>query len=162
MFEREYARRKAVRRVIREHRDRPCGERRPLVVVFGYKVHRDSRFAQTSAQNGLVYAVSIHPGAAKPRQWSGMNIHDPAAILRDDGCGHQSQVSCQRDDVNVVRVKNALQVAVAASIERHCLDLSASRPIQRAGILPVGSGENDLAPRCVAKREEMIENSLKI
>jgi hypothetical protein len=56
-----------------------------------------------------MHARAVHPGASKRRQQCRMHVHDSTSMSRHDLGGHQTQVTGQRDEIDVVVAQHRVE-----------------------------------------------------
>jgi hypothetical protein len=52
--------------------------------------------------DGVMYALAVHPRAAERGKQRRVNVDDSSLVLRDDVCGNQAHISGEDDQVYIV------------------------------------------------------------
>lgn len=103
----EHACRQRFRRIVFAHGDPGLRQDRAAVVFLVHKVHRGAGFGSAARQDRLVHPATVHPAPAEGGEEGGMNIHDSAAIRRDDFARNQAYVAGEYEQLNIVRGQRA-------------------------------------------------------
>src|SRR5665213_582992 len=96
----KHSRRKRVLIIVVEDWYRPVRDRRAVIVLVVDKMNRGSTELCTGRQHRAMYSSTEHPGAAKYRQRTGVDIHDPSRESARNVRRHELQVSREHKEID--------------------------------------------------------------
>src|SRR6185437_14818528 len=100
----------------------------------------------------FVHAKAVHAGPTKGGKWAGVHVHYPSTVVREHARWHETQISGERDQLDVVASEDAHEIVFRTRIEHQRLDSGSACSIERASAGPVGRDDHHFTTCRVTQR----------